>query len=513
MSEIASDRAVETATKAPKTEQVDMVDLKRKSVRGGTTTMIAKAVSTAIQLISTITLARLLSPDDYGMIAMVIAITSFAGLFRDLGISAAVIQKGEISHAQMSNLFWINIAMGSLLTVLMACVSPAISWFYDNPELTPLTILLSPIFIVSSLGTQHGALLQRKLLFARQASAGIAGSTFGLLISIVLASLDYGYWSLAWGLMTGNCVTTLVLFATSTFRPIAWTRGADMRSILAFGANVTAFDLVNYFHRNLDNIVIGRYWGTIQLGFYSRAYSLMMMPIHAIRNPINAVAFPALSRLQAHPSQYRTYYRKTAQLLAFATMPTTGYLFIASHPLIDVLLGDKWIEVSAIFSILAVAAFIQPVSGLRGTVMLSTGNGRRYAQWGLMNATCVSIGFLIGVRWGAIGVAVSYAFTNYLLLFPSLVFAFSQSPLRYRDFFQPISIPAVASIAAVVLCSYVSTQWMTHFLSWQKAGAIALVFFPSYLLATASLPGGWKMLKGIMCLFRRKPYVTLPTQL
>lgn len=433
---------------SPAEPAVDMADLKRKSVRGGMVTMLSQGISVAIQLASTVTLARLLSPDDYGIMAMVMAITAFAGLFRDLGLSAAAIQKGSLDQAQMSNLFWLNVGMGTLLTVALAAASPLVAWFYGKPELVPLTVLLSSTFLIGSLGTQHGALMQRELQFGRRAVTSIVGSLVSLAVSIILALHGHGYWALAWGSISGGIVTTILLFVLSSFRPGLWTKGAGVRSMLQFGANITAFDFVNYFQRNLDQLLIGRFWGPASLGLYSRAYQLLMFPISNLRGPINAVAFPAMSRLQNQPQEFRAYYLKVTSLLAFLSMPMTAFFFVASKPMIEVVLGKQWLGVAPIFSWLALAAFIQPTSGFAGSLLLSLGQGKRYLQCGLFNAVLLSLCFVIGVRWGAVGVAAAYAIGNYVVLYPWLFWAYRGSPVSFSDFAKACSFPVVFSVSA-----------------------------------------------------------------
>jgi PST family polysaccharide transporter len=487
--------------------KTDLQDLKRKSVRGGTVTMVSQAISIAIQLTSTVILARLLSPDDYGVIAMVMAITAFAGVFRDLGLSSAAVQKKDLTRAQQSNLFWLNVAMGAVLTTIVAAASPLVAWFYGRPELTLVTVALSFTFLIGSLGTQHGARLVREMHFGRIAVATIAGSIAGLIMSVTFALQSFAYWALVWGVLSGAVTTTVLLFILSPFRPALFSRNAGIREMVGFGVNVTTFDLVNYFHRNLDNVLIGKFWGADALGLYSRAYQLLMLPITAIRGPINAVAFPAMSRLQNQPNAYRAYYRRVTQLLAFVSMPVTAFLFVASAPIIELLLGREWLGVSPLFSLLALTAFIQPVAGLRGMVLLSSGQSRRYVQWGVFNAVCVSVGFLVGVRWGGVGIAIAYAIVNYAILYPSLLLAFKNTSLRSSDFFVPISGPAVSSIVAVVITwGLARADWLDQLFLALRIVSIGGIFFAAYLICSMLLPGGWSELKRSAALLHRRQF-------
>jgi PST family polysaccharide transporter len=273
----------------------DLHDLKRASLRSGMVTVTAQVVTIAIQLVSTVTLARLLSPADYGLLAMVMVVTSFAGLFRDFGLSSAAIQRGDLTAAQQNGLFWLNLSIGGVLTVVLALAAPLVAWFYGEPRLTAIATVLSRTFLLASAGTQSGASLIREMKFGRHAVATIGGALVSLAVSIVAALRGEGYWALVWGNIAGTSATALLLLVLASFRPTWPRRATGTRSLVSFGASITAFDFVNYFQRNLDNILIGKFWGPDVLGLYSRAYQLLMFPINAIRGPINSVAFPAMS--------------------------------------------------------------------------------------------------------------------------------------------------------------------------------------------------------------------------
>ncbi len=438
-----------TTGSAKEAASADLRDLKRKSVRGGLITMVSQGISVSIQLVSTVALARMLAPADYGIVAMVTTITAFAGIFRDLGLSSAVIQKDELTHAQMSNLFWLNTAMGALLTLLMAAISPAVAWFYGRPELVKLTLLLSTTFFLGSLGTQHGALMQRDLQFARRAVATVAGSLATLVIAMMLAWRGYGYWSLAWGNVAGVVVTTVLLFALSSFRAKWWTNGAGIDSMLKFGAHLTVFDVVNFFQRNSDNILIGRYWGGEALGFYNRAYQLLMFPISNIRGPINAVAFPVMSRLQDQPDALRAYYLKVTSMIALVTMPMVAFFWVESAVVIELALGRQWLDAVPIFAALALAGFIQPAFGFIGSLMLSMGRGKTYAQCGIFNSVILVSCIVIGLPWGGQGVAWGYAIGNYVILYPSLRWVYRGTKITVGDFTLACGWPVLLSVVSV----------------------------------------------------------------
>lgn len=469
---------------------VDLADLKRKSVRGGLATLLGQGISTGVQLVSTVVLARLLSPEDFGVISMVGTVTAFAGLFRDLGLSSAAIQKRDLSCALQSSLFWINVTIGAVLTGLLAAASPLVARFYARPELTMVTVALSFNFLISSLGTQHGVLLTRRMEFGRKALAEVGGAILGLTVSIGLALRGYRYWALVWGGLSGSVASVLLLLAVSPFRP-SWPRkDAGVMALLGFGANVTAFDIVNYFHRNLDRLLIGRVWGAEAVGLYSRAYALLMFPIQAIRNPLNAVAFPAMTKLQNDPEAFRAYYRRATSTVAYLSMPLCTFLLLSAKPVIYVLLGERWLGVVPIFAILAAVAFIQPAASLRGLVLLALGCGRRYLHWGVFNAVFVTAGFVLGLRWGPVGVAAGYGIATYAILQPSLYLFFRGTPVTSSDFWRAIARPAIGSVlsAPVLLLLPAASGGPTQSILYLLCGA--LLYAAAYVVVTCCTASG-----------------------
>jgi PST family polysaccharide transporter len=225
--------------------------------------------------------------------------------------------------------------------------------------------------------------------------------------------------------------------------------------MVGYGLDITGFDVVNYFSRNMDNVLIGRFWGAGALGLYSRAYNLFMLPIKQIRNPLTFVAIPALCHLQNEPVRYARYYYKFASFIAFVTMPLAGFLFVCSDSVIRLLLGEKWIGASPIFKILAVAAFIQAVETTRGLTLVSLGQSKKYLKMGIFTSIFFVSSFVIGVIWGARGVAMAYTIGEYLIVIPSLWYSFRKTPISVVGFLRVLSRPAINSIIVTVVMFFV----------------------------------------------------------
>ena len=466
-------------------------DIKKRSLRGGAVTLATQGLLVVLNLGATMILARILTPYDYGIMAMVAAITGFAYIFINLGLSTATIQREKINHDQVSNLFWINTAIGAAIMLLVSGLAPAIAWFYQTPPLFWVTIALSCNFLISGIAVQHQALLDRQMRFLTISIIKIGALLMGIATAITAAINGYGYWALVLNTITTSiCSLAGVWFATG-WRPGHPRRNTGVGPMLRYGSDILGFNVINYFSRNLDNILIGRFYGSAALGLYSKAYQLMMMPITNLREPLNKVAMPSLSRLQNDPVQYRNYYMKFISILAFLSMPVVVFMYTCSESIIALILGPQWNGAVDIFRILALAAFIQPVCSTRGMVLLTTGKSRKYLWWGVGYAVVTILSFVIGLPWGAKGVATSYAIANYLILYPSLVYVFKDTPLRIRDFFIAIYKPLVASLAMAVAGFFMTTR-----LNGLSEVPILLACFGMsvviYLLALIVLPGGSK---------------------
>lgn len=484
-------------------------DLKRRSLRSGAVTLSSQAAMFILQLGSTMILARILTPKDYGIMAMVVAITGFAGMFINLGLSTAVIQRSEINHEQVSTLFWINAGIGVLVMLIVAALSPVIAWFYQTPALKWVTIALSLNFLINGLAVQHQALLNRQMRFSAIAVIQVGAMAAGIIVAILAGIYGLGYWALVMNSLTISIVTVIGGWVASGWWPGLPRRNAGVGEMIRFGSDIVGFNVINYFARNLDNVLIGRYHGSGQLGFYSKAYQLLMMPITNLRDPLNKVAMPTLSRLQNDPEQYRNYYKKLLSILSFVSVPIVVFMFVCSDRIISLVLGAQWMEASVLFKILAVAGLIQTVSSTRGLILLSSGKSRRYFWVGVANALATCLAFTIGLPWGAKGVATAYVVSNYLILFPSLIYSFKGTPVRLSDFFMAIYKPVIASglMAAAAFLLLIQFDHLSDLLVLIVCFVASLLI---YLLSSVAVSGGTKDLREyysyVLLVFSRKHY-------
>ncbi len=514
MSDIILEKKISDTNLQKETSGVDFfktshiqANLKTRSIRGGMITMFNYGVSFLLRTGSTIVLARLLTPRDYGLIAMVTAITSFVMMLKDMGLSTATIQKAEVNHSQVSTLFWLNAAFGFLLSVFTVGLAPLLAWFYGDPRLVWITLALSGVFLFTGLSVQHQALLRRQMKFGVLAVVEITSLTAGIIAAIIAAYFGAAYWALVIMQLVIPVANVIGLWITCKWRPGLPSRKSGIRSMLHFGLNTTGFGIVNYFSRNLDNVLLGRFYGSGVLGLYSRAYQILLMPISYIRIPLTLVAMPAMSRLQDNPARFRAYYTKLTSLLAFVSMPLMVFLAVCSDNIVLILLGEQWSEAGILFKIMAITGFIQTVATTWGLVLLSTGRANRYFRWGVINGILTITSFFVGLPWGARGVAIAYATLTYLILFPSLLYCFKGTPVSIATFMRAIWRPSLASIfmVVVILRAYAALSGRSDIVVIAACLAVGLVVYGFTFLV---IPGGLRIIKEycsyFLILFRRE---------
>jgi len=430
-------------------------DLAEKSIQGGVSIMLAQGIQFVLQVVGTIVLARLLIPADYGLIGMVTVVVNFAQMFKDAGLSMATVQKEKIAHEQISTLFWINVFISFFFGMCVLFGSPLVAGFYGKSELTTVTAVLSISFIISGLSIQHAALLRRHMHFVNIAIVQIFAQFITLAVTIVLALYGWRYWALVGGSLTTAFVTVALTFFFCPWIPGRMHKGVGVRDMLKFGGHLTGFNFINYFSRNLDNIIIGRFIGVDSLGLYTKAYQLFMMPIAQIRGPMTNVAMPVLSMLKNQPVRYRKYYQRIIDIMATLTVPMTTYCVIEADFIIRLVLGPQWMGAVDVFRILAIAGMIQPVAGTRGLILLSNGYSQRYFYWGIFNAIFCIISFIVGLPYGIEGIAGAYALANYVILIPSLFYCFHETPvtvsLFLKTFFAPLLSGMLAALSVLFL--------------------------------------------------------------
>jgi len=428
-------------------------DLKGRSVRGGLVTVTSQGAQFILQSAATVVLARLLTPIDFGIVAMVTAVTGLASAFADFGLSEATIQRKEITHEQVSTLFWINVAIGLGLTIITAALGPVLAAFYREPRLLVITLTLSVTFLFGGLRVQANALLKRQMRFAALAFRDIAAYVIAVPIAIGLAWRGAGYWALVALPWTLNFSQMTISWLLVRWRPGLPHRDKEVKSMIAFGGNVSLSYLIFNVNRSFDSILIGRYWGASPLGLYSRAYNLLMLPVRQLSIPAGNVTVPVFSRLQDDPERFARYYLRAVGLILWVTAPLFGFLYVAAMPVIVLVLGQKWAEAAPVFQILVISALGQLL--LESTVWLfvSRGESARLLKLLVVISPIVLCSFAVGLPFGIKGVALSGSLALLLMLPWILQFAFRGTELTLARVARALCYPVALSLLGVLISS------------------------------------------------------------
>lgn len=426
----------------------------QRSVSGGVVTSVSQGSVFCIKLATTAVLARFLTPGDFGLVAMAVAVTGFAEMFKDAGLSMATVQRPEVNHDQVSTLFWINVALGLALMVCVCLLSPVIAWFYGEPRLVAISFAMAGVFPLGGVAIQHQALLRRQMRFGTLAIIEVLSQVAGASLGIVAALCGAGYWALV-AMAAGTAVTTAMLvWACCRWVPGRPGRGHGVRDMLAFGGNLAGFNITNYWLRNADKIFVGWQCGAISLGLYGKAYQLLLLPLSQFFRPITGVVIPGLCRVSDSEAEYRSYFITALSVLAWFTAPAIAFSIVMAPEIILVVLGEQWHGAAPIFSVLALGGLFQPVASSMGWVFLSLGQADRMFRWAIIVLPVFLLGYLVGVHWGATGVAWGFVIAASLNAVGSVTFACKQAPFSPGDVIKAVAPPYLnGALLFVVLVS------------------------------------------------------------
>ncbi|CAK8711719.1 Colanic acid exporter [Candidatus Electronema halotolerans] len=434
------------------------MSLKHKTFSAVRWTTLASVARTIVQLAQVSILARLLKPEDYGLMAMVGVVLSFAALFTDLGLNSAYIQKQDVTLEQRSSLFWLNFAMGVGLTLLVIVISPLLAWFFGDSRLTPLLMLSSLTFIITSAGQQVRMTAEKNLNFRPVVITEIVAAVFGLLIAVSAALADFGVYSLILGSITTAFAATLLgwIVIAQGWRPYWQFRFTDVKPYIRFGGAVVADAVFNNINRSIDLLLGGRLLAAPQLGLYSVPRNLILQIQFMVNPIITRVGFPLIAQVQHDIPRVRLIYLNTLNMTASVNAPLYMGLAFFAPDAVHVLLGNKWTGSVDFLRILAIWGFLRSTGNPIGSLLMGMGRAGLAMKWNFTLLFIISpalwVGSYIG---GAEGLAWAMLITMSVILIPGwyiLIRPLCQASLfEYLSAtFKPLLI-AIGSVGAVYL--------------------------------------------------------------
>ena len=443
------------------------MSLKKAALSGVKWSSLLQVGRQIIQFVTTAILARLLSPTDFGLVGMATIVIGFVNLFKDLGTSSAIIQRKNISDELIYSLFWINVAFGLLGTIVLFSGAPMIAKFYQEPRLTPILRTLSLSFFISGLSILQKALLERNLNFKTLAKIDIVALFLGSSVGIILALNGYGVWSLVFQTLTAVTITSILLWIANKWQPKFVFRWQEIKEISDYSLNLTGFNIFNYFVRNADYFLIGKFLGSQSLGYYSLAYRLMLYPLQNISKVIGRVMFPVFTKIQDDDAKLKAGYLKVIGYIAIVTFPLMVGLWVSAEPFILTMFGSQWQPVVLLLMILTPVGMVQSIETTLGQIYQIKERTDLMFRWSICEGTLLVIAWAIGLQWGIVGVATSYSLMYFALIYPNFSIPFSLIDL------------SIFKLAAVLWRQVVASLLML------------IVLLGTKLLLPINLAGGW----------------------
>jgi PST family polysaccharide transporter len=428
-------------------------NLKRHTIISTKATILAQLIKITLQVLSIVILARLLEASDFGLVAMVTVFTGLAKAFLDGGLSMATIQREEISHAEVSNLFWVNVVIGFIIAFLVILSAEVIAWIYDEPRLTEIMFGLSLMFAVCGLSVQHIALLKRQMRFKLIAIIDVISMAAGVISGILLAWNNYSYWALVSILVVTSIVHTVLAWVFTGWRPATFNVDISIKPLMSFGMYLTGANFLGYLVANITPFTVGYVGGVQLLGFYNRSYTISSLPTNILLPPINNVMQSTLSRISEEPYHLKRTILSLVKKIAIVTTFITTCMFIMADWLILIVLGEGWEEAIPIFKILSLFLIVTPITTFTAVALISTGKAKALMRWRVITLVILALALTIGSYWGAMGAILAHGLSAFFLRMPLFLFYSSNYlPVNFLSYIKALlPILLIAALSVLLL--------------------------------------------------------------
>ena len=466
-----------------------MTTLKARAVHGVKWTGTSTAVVTLTKYARTIILARLLVPGDFGLMAMVTVVVGLGQAFSDMGISLSIIWKQDATEDQLSSVYWFNIFTGILVTVLVAAAAPLVVRFYREPRLYDMVLWLSPVFLITSIGVPFRMIMQKELLFRRIAALEMVSTFVAAVTSVVAAALNAGVYALVWGAIVEIIMLAVLQVALgwSIWRPKLFFRAGDLRSFLRFGVFNMGERVLNFFHTNVDYMILGRFLGGEALGIYMLSYQLVVEPFIKLNPILNRVAFPVFARRQKENEVLRRGYCELSRMVAFLTYPLLALLAATASVFIPAVFGAKWGAAVPLVRILIILGALRTLINPYGSILYTKGRTDLAFYYNLLSAVLNTALFWIFVRRGMYAIAWLEAGLSFLYFI--LLLGILKRVIGLRISIYAAAIAAPLGINGVVGVTVFASYLLLRGAVPQGIGFLAILLIMGALLLVALIAG------------------------
>jgi O-antigen/teichoic acid export membrane protein len=390
-------------------------DLRARVLRGFAWVAASQVGAQLTRAVVAIVIARLLTPEEYGLAALALVFASLVMVFSDLALGAALIQRKDLSVVDRDTAFWTTLAAGLIFTVLGVALSGPLASLYGEPDAQPLLFVLSLSFVVAALGATQQNLMLRDMDYRRVEVLTMIAGLAGGIAAVAAAVYGAGAWAIIAQQIVATAIATALAWKRSLWRPrFAFSR-ASLRSMWSFSAYMLGQRMLWYLQSNADRFLIGRFLGTAALGVYAVAYNTMLVPASKLGGPLQRVFSPAFSRIQDQPERIAATWARVARLLAFVSVPALGGLIVVAPDFVPLVLGDQWTNAVPVIQILAWVGIVQALQAINMDILLARGRSKTMFRFAVVATTAHIGAFAVGLEWGIIGVSVAYAISTTLV--------------------------------------------------------------------------------------------------
>jgi PST family polysaccharide transporter len=497
------------------------ISLNSRAIRGAAAKVASQSGSAAIQLVSGMVLARLLVPEDFGLVVMVTAYTMILADAGELGLAQALVQAEKVTHEHVNWLFWINVVLSTAIALIFVVLSPLVVWFYQEPRLQPIAIIFACGFVLRGLAAQHLGLLNRSMRFAAVATLDITAVAVSVVVAIAMAWVGLGYWALVARRIVALLVTAIGAWALSGWRPSLHVTSAGTASLVRYGVHCFGAQALLNVRQNMDKVLLGWRYGVAPLGFYDRAQQLLVLPFNQLTSPLATVAVATLSKLRTHPQRYLRYYLETLPVVAFVGMGISAVLTVSAEDIVVLLLGARWRPSGAIFMAFAPGIGLLLLSSAQNWLHLSLGRADRSFRWNLVVLSTNVLALMIGSLFGTTGVALAFTISLYALFGPGFWYAGRPIGLALSSVGGVVWRYFASAFAAVTLCWYllqriaVTASPYSQLDVFSRTVVASTLCLAVYVACTVGLHGGMAPISRVIGLARelapsRRPVAASP---
>jgi len=436
------------------------MSLRKQTLSGVKWTSFSSFAITLIQLLQLAVVARYLGPSEFGLMAMAWVVIGFSEMFADMGISGAIIHEQKITHTQLSSLYWLNIASGIVVFLIIFLLAPYVADFYKEPELIPLIRLLSFSFVIMSFSTQFRVLFQKELQFDLMAKVNIGAALMAFFAAVFSVMHGYGVYALVYAVLAATTFRSVIYlyYGLKIHKPTLTYRHNEITKMIRFGLYRMGSMNLNYFNSQFDVILIGKLLGAEALGIYSIAKNLSMRPSGVINPIVTSITFPVLAKVQDDDEKFKNIYLKTINYLSSVNFPIYILIAVLAKPIVLLLFGEKWVDSIIILQILSIYAMIRSTGNPVGFLAMAKGKTNMEFWWNMGLFFFMPLTIYIGSYGGLVGVAYSLLALMVILSVPNWYFLVH--PLcgaAFKEYFWQIIKPLFIAVTVGVI-TYMTVQ-------------------------------------------------------